>query len=153
MSSLYFEFARITFREVADTRLAMEPIVARLAAERADATDIAALRRLIDPRTYDSYVNAGSEFHRVLGRVSANGILALFTNAVQDILTERTALATHPESRREGVFHEHEEIVAAIERNDGPAAEDAMRRHMQEFVDYLNRDHPQMLDEIVGRRW
>jgi DNA-binding FadR family transcriptional regulator len=153
MSSLYFQFARIKFREVAQTRLVMEPLLARLAAENAGAEDVSELRQLADPRAYGSYVAAGSEFHRVVARIARNGILGLFANAVQDILIEKTTLTAHPEARRVGVFHEHEEIIAAIEAGNPDAAERSMRKHMQQFVDYLDREHPGLQDEIVGGRW
>lgn len=124
--------------EVMETRLLLEPGLARLAALKASREDIEALqrlaRRVVAASDDDGWEVWDSAFHRRIAEASGNVMLVSILDAVQQVRKEsewrhlRASVRT-PE-RRERVFQQHDEIVAAIARRDGPAAERAMARHI-----------------------
>jgi GntR family transcriptional regulator, transcriptional repressor for pyruvate dehydrogenase complex len=158
MSALYFQFAGATFRELAQARLAMEPVLARLAAERRQVEAVSALKTLSDKvhaagNGGGPYVESASLFHRLIAAASGNRILGLYTNATQDILEDRMAGTRHPPERRQGVHAEHDLIVEAIVNGDADVAEEHMRIHMTKFITYMERSFSHLLDEVVDGRW
>lgn len=131
--------SRTSPSDVMETRLVLEPGVARLAALRASREDIDALERL-SRRTAAAVDDDGWElwdsvFHRRIAECAGNYMLVAMLEAVQSVRREpewrnlRASIRT--EERRQRVFREHDEIVAAISARDGQAAEQAMRRHLR----------------------
>jgi DNA-binding FadR family transcriptional regulator len=125
--------------DVMETRLVLEPGIARLAALRASRDDIDALERL-SRRTAAAIDDDGWElwdsvFHRRIAECAGNYMLIAMLDALQRVRQEpewrnlRASIRT--EERRQRVFREHDEIVAAISDRDGQAAEQAMRRHLR----------------------
>jgi len=157
MATLFFQFSGATFRELAYARLEIEPMLARMCADRKDPALIAELRRLDETAQADDnsgvWVPATSDFHRVIANGCGNRILWLFATGIHDIISDRVANSAHPQSRRADVIHEHEEIIQALVDGDGARAEIKMREHMQGFVNYLERQHPALLNEVVDWRW
>lgn len=157
MATLFFQFQGATFRELAHARLEVEPTLARMCATRRDPKLIEELRHLDDAAKADhnsgAWVPATSEFHRVIAGGCGNRVLALFALGIHDIISDRVSTSIHPQSRRSSVLHEHDEITKALIAADGERAEATMREHMQAFINYLESQHPRMLDEVVDWRW
>ena len=76
-------------------------------------------------------------------------MLALAANSIQSIWSRRvTGVLFAPEDRP--LVHEHHgEITRAIERHDGPAAERAMREHMQHYRRHCEARYPARMDDVV----
>jgi DNA-binding FadR family transcriptional regulator len=124
--------------EVMETRLQMEPTLARMAALRCSNEDIAALERLAKKTMAasddDGWELWDSAFHRRIAECAGNGLMLALFDLVQRIRQEPDwrklrSMARTPESRARS-HRDHEEIVAAIAARDGAAAERAMRRHL-----------------------
>jgi len=126
--------------EVMQARVLLECEAARLAARRASnaqlATMRAAVERLDQNHTYDcTVVDADSEFH--LAIVDASGNLALKPLIEQLWNQRRGAAFRQLEASLDGpalltdLRREHADILQAIERRDGDAAEQLMRRHLE----------------------
>jgi DNA-binding GntR family transcriptional regulator len=77
----------------------------------------------------------------------------LFATGIHDIISDRVANSSHPQSRRADVIHEHEAIIKALVAGDGAQAAAEMRAHMEGFVAYLEKQHPTLLNEVVDWRW
>ena len=124
--------------EVMETRLLLEPGLARLAALRATREDIEALERLAQKTASaqddDGWELWDSALHRRIAEAAGNFMLMSVLDVVQRVRQEpewrhlRASIRT--EQRRARIFAEHDDIVAAIARRDGPAAERAMLRHL-----------------------
>lgn len=153
MSSLYFQFMGATYRDLAEARLGIEPVLAKLAAGRRESSMLAALKEIVTDDHSAKYVEVGSKFHRIIAEGSGNRILSLYTNALHDLLTQRTSFVRHSSVRRRAVGADHLEIYEAIAAGDEAAAEAAMRRHMQEFIPYLERQHPTLSKDVIGSVW
>lgn len=129
--------ARLSARDVRESfelREAVEAACARLAAERRTDEDLAAMRRALHGAP--SY-QRGATFHRAVVAASGNRYLRQVfesTSGRIDLasrLAARAAVSSHHPSST------HEAVFTAIEAKDGPAAEEAMRRHLREHASFL----------------
>lgn len=155
MSTMYFEMSGATFGELVEARLVMEPVIARLAAERRSAEAVEQLNAVLleanqaalddDP----SYMHASMRFHQVVAGLSGNRVLDLVGLSLEDIYTTRVAGIVYPQSARQKVLHDHGAITKAIIRGDRTRAERLMREHMVEFKHYVTERYPGLLDEVI----
>jgi GntR family transcriptional repressor for pyruvate dehydrogenase complex len=126
-----------SFGELMDLRLALEPMVARMAAEHASPESHTVLRRLLSD--YDvamSRADATPElarlaagFHHALAQASGNQLFVHLLASVGDLLEaagrrilERSPVANHDAHRR---------ILAAVTSRDQDLAERLMRDHLR----------------------
>ncbi|HEV7679620.1 MAG TPA: FCD domain-containing protein [Candidatus Dormibacteraeota bacterium] len=158
MATLYFQVGGATFRELTEARLVMEPVMARLAAQRRDPEHLADLERVLaEGRAValavdDLYLRSSTDFHSVIAGMSGNRILDLFGRALKEIFTDRVSGMLFPASQREQVRLVHEAIAKAIFKGEATRAERLMREHMETFVDYVQQRHPGLMDEVVDWR-
>lgn len=136
-------------REVMQTRLVLEPEVARLAALNATASQIAEMRHCLQKsraaETWRQYESWDNRLHRLIGEATQNSLLL----AVLDTLCAVRRAVTWGRLRAERVkpgpnhhsFAEHEELVAAIADRDMERARTAMRRHLESVERNLLRSN------------
>jgi DNA-binding FadR family transcriptional regulator len=159
---LYDLASRTNPSQVMETRLVLEPGIARLAALRASRQDVEALERLAR-RTATAGDDDGWElwdsvFHRRIAQCTGNHALITIFEALDRVRQEpewrqlRASIRT--EKRRQRVFREHDEIVAAIARRDGVGAEQAMRQHLRAIEENLRAlitgEHPSLRQQDEG---
>lgn len=120
--------------QLAEARRVVEPELARLAAERAKPSHLAALRRTqsrlqaaIDTA---EAIDADLEFHRILAKASGNQVLELLLESLGDLGREsrRATLATTGFAL---AFEHHAAILRAIEGRNPQAAFTAMKNHVE----------------------
>lgn len=153
MATLYFQAQQMTFRELVEARLVMEPVMARLAAERRDSPKSAELRRVAEGTQVDDeskYLASSSDFHQLVASMSGNGMLNLFSGALSEIFRARVSGLVFPKPRRTQVRDVHAEIARAIEDGEAEAAERLMREHMEQYANYVKRRHPALMNEVVS---
>ena len=107
MATLYFQVGGMTFGELVEARLVMEPVMARLAAERRDPELIAELgRALSEAEAADlgdgaEYLSVSIDFHEIVAGMSGNRILNLYGIALLESSTTGSATGCcSPVSRR-----------------------------------------------------
>jgi DNA-binding FadR family transcriptional regulator len=137
---------RATIRDSLEYRGAIEPLAARLAAERAPIEVRQRLLRLLDEPADDlsSYHRLDSEFHLAVAAASGNPVLQqAVERARADMFVGGNALwlqagwslghagSPEPEPRFRA---EHLPIALAILGGDGPAAEARMREHLDDSL-------------------
>ncbi len=120
-------------RQLTETRLILEPTLARLAAERMKVKDRKHLRevhrRLVAAQTSEEAIPADMDFHRAIAQVSGNDILHLMVDSMADL--HRSSLARgYERATIVDTVAQHERILAALESRDGHAAAAAMHRHL-----------------------
>jgi DNA-binding FadR family transcriptional regulator len=158
MATLFFQMRGATFRELAEARMVLEPLMARLAAERQDAAAMERLDRSIaaarDASVEDDpgWAEVSTDFHGVVAGLSGNRILDLFGEAIKEVWFDRASALAFPSEAREQTRKEHELIAKAIAAGDGKKAERLMRAHMEEFLGYVFERFPGLLDEVVEWR-
>lgn len=154
--SLFLQLNRTTFTELMDARITMEPLMARLAAERKDPGRLEQLQaslqahRELDPTDAKEYIRVVQDFHAVVAGLSGNPVLDLFGRALKEISTQRILASHQPPARWPEVKREHEEIAAAILTGDSRTAELLMAAHMRDFVASFSRRYGALMDEIVS---
>lgn len=132
--------------EIIETRIALEGIAARHAAERGTKEERAELKAVIERmemhyRTGDllSYSEGNSKLHALLIKMARHSTVAkvLDTMNTQSVRFQyRTILA---QGRPEHSLAEHQAIVDAVMRRDPDEADRAMRRHLTGVLSTLRR--------------
>jgi DNA-binding GntR family transcriptional regulator len=118
-------------------RAAIEGYSVRLAAERASAGEIAALRdnvarsRLVDLADTVQRAKLNAEFHEMLATAARSPrLLRAFTNHRELVMTDED-MTLHTEEASRKFVHEHDLIVSAIEMRNGDMADSIMRTHLR----------------------
>jgi DNA-binding FadR family transcriptional regulator len=131
--------------EVIEVRLAIEPVMARLAAFRASQAEIDKLvaiagetRAAPDSARYEE---ADVRFHRTIAEVARNALfLAVFDTlhaSQRDSGWRRLGENAHCFKRQSVYADFHQEISAAIAARQGEKAESLMQRHLSDVQRYI----------------
>ena len=125
--------------DLSELRLAVEPVAARLASERATPEQCGALTAAIVGMSAtqrsadnDEYLAHDRDFHRILLEASGNPVFAALSSAVAEALNGRTAHSLMPDTANPEAIRLHETVAAAVRRGDGGSAEEAMRAIVEE---------------------
>jgi DNA-binding FadR family transcriptional regulator len=132
--------------EVIEVRLAIEPVMARLAAFRASQAEINRLQALAaetraagDPQSYE---RADALFHRTIAEIAQNRLyLAVFDTihaSPRDQGWRRLGENAHCFKRQSVYADFHQEISAAIAARQGEKAQELMHRHLSDVQRYIN---------------
>jgi DNA-binding FadR family transcriptional regulator len=152
MAKLHLQMADATYDELVHARLAIEPLMARLAATNVD--EAAALRlneavehaRSVDLDDGEAYLSVVShEFHATIAGIANNRVLDLFAVALKEVMDSGVRPAFQFQEERALVVKVHEKIAAAVLAGRPEEAEELMREHMQEFVDQVEATRPGFL--------
>jgi GntR family transcriptional repressor for pyruvate dehydrogenase complex len=123
-----------TLKEVWETRYAVEKETTRLAAERATAEDLAALRSVLAsaeplPDSFEANLRLNTAFHLAVARAAKNSVLADLLGPLLGV-----GFTTIPEifdrGAAEAGWETHRRLYEAIRRHDPEAAREALIFHM-----------------------
>ncbi len=127
-----------SFRNLIELRTMVEPQAAALAAERATAEEIAALRAQAtlqhdpnDDRSFVQYCQANSRFHLMVVRCARNPMLENVVMSALDMYQRPTYLRIGRQMDAGNPSAKHHAIVDAIEQHDAEAARAVMLSHIQ----------------------
>ncbi len=127
-------------RSLIELRVAVEPVAAQHAADRATVSEqqrlvelAATLRRLGESGLGDGeeFLRADVEFHTLLLQASGNEMFAALSATIGEILVGRTGLGLQPGHPAPEALDRHEAVAAAIAARHGREAE----RHARALVD------------------
>ncbi len=134
----HFQVHGSTFEELAEARIALETMAARLAAERATEEDLKLLEQASQAPTtvVDGREITSIDFHAALVRATKNGVLWTMFMAIRPIILQAIdSLGGRTPERIAAARKWHGELYAAIARGDGEAAEQAMRAHLLDLTE------------------
>jgi DNA-binding FadR family transcriptional regulator len=117
--------------ELWETRLSMEPQIARTAALRATPKEIEAIReahQAAKPNVFDA--RQDNDFHRKVALASHNNLWAIFIDLLTAVTIEESFTMQLPPFTSVTGYDHHAEILAAIAERDAQAAERAMHVHL-----------------------
>ncbi|MGY2084745.1 FadR/GntR family transcriptional regulator [Blastococcus sp. SYSU DS0539] len=144
---IYLEYAGTSVADLMQARRLLEPLAARLAAERLTEDGIALLRRTVDAETVDEVPleAAVEQLHLVLGELSANPVLQLFVDVLIR-LTERFSEPSGATERayrraREAALRFHAEIADAVIAGDGGRAEARLGEYLDGVAAWMRSHH------------
>jgi GntR family transcriptional regulator, transcriptional repressor for pyruvate dehydrogenase complex len=124
------------WRETCDQRLAVELGVAVLAAERAEAADIAPLDLIEDAleqalEDFAAYRQADIRLHVGLAEATRSTYLVRAMTEVQGAMTDLIAYIAHPPQVLESSNAQHRRLLSAVRKGDAMRAARAMTEHLQ----------------------
>lgn len=130
--------------EIAGTRLVIETMVARQAAERIDAGSRNALRAIetdmraaVAAEDYGGFSQLNAALHHEIQRIAGNATATRILDTLKSHLVRLQYRVILLPGRPQSSLAEHRALVDAICKGDGAAAEAAMRRHMESFARLL----------------
>jgi DNA-binding GntR family transcriptional regulator len=122
--------------DLLEVRAALEPLAARLAAERRTPEQLAELRRIVaegseatKERRYDDVAVLNGRFHEVLGAASGNANLRGFIRELRDKID--WVYSADVRRRARDSWGEHIGIVDAIDRRDAATAARLVLEHIE----------------------
>lgn len=127
-------------RQTLEARAALEPEVARLAAERMTQAALKELRRaharLEAAQSVADAVEADLEFHHLLARGCGNQVFVLILDSLAE-LGKKSRFETISNAGVRRAIEHHAAILNAVVRHQPDSAATAMRHHMEAAVDDL----------------
>lgn len=141
------KFSPQQIREMVEVRATLEGLNAKLAAQRHDPGQIAALQRILaDGMTLDDQgdpallIEKNRQFHEALGSVAGNSIL----EEMMQSLRARTSLLFAPNGRKPGyirrTWEEHAAILRAVVAGDAELASLLAARHVHSAAQFAPQD-------------
>jgi DNA-binding FadR family transcriptional regulator len=151
--ALMLQFVGARFRAIVETRWVVEPGMAALAAERAGAGDLAALRACLDEMRAQlgdaaRFQEEHRRFHDLLAFASANPVLRFLLPALHWI-SDGAPVDYSPGERRR-ILRAMREILAAVESRDRTAASESMQRFFAMSLAYLEGTYPDVMARPVA---
>ena len=121
--------------ELLELRSGLEIYVARLAASRAEASDLETLNASLERMSESigalkAFAKADLDFHDGLAQAADNAMLVDMLHVVRSLLQVYADRAVHDEGAARTAIDEHTAVYRAIERADQDAAASAMAVHM-----------------------
>jgi GntR family transcriptional regulator, transcriptional repressor for pyruvate dehydrogenase complex len=128
--------------ELLDVRRMFEPAVARVAAARVTAEDLADLQRILDTqrrklKAGGSAIVEDTAFHAVLARATRNRVVMRIMETLNDLLIDSRKRTLRQKGRPERSIQGHEAVVAALRRRDPDAAARAMHTHIDQIAELM----------------
>lgn len=127
-----------TTLDVLDTRLLIEPELARRAAERATHEQLAAIgglldeaRQAIEDGDEKSLTSLNMRFHVAIARAAGNQVLTEALQSVVELYEPQQSVIGQIYADPWRDHNEHRDIYDALVRKDATAAHDLMRRHLE----------------------
>ncbi len=118
---------------LSELRSGIEPLAARLAAQRATPDQCGQLTAAVigmsatsRAANTDAYLAHDSDFHRTLLTASGNPLLRSMSDVVVEVLAGRTRHALMPHRADPNAIRLHGVVASSIQAGDGVAAEQAM---------------------------
>jgi GntR family transcriptional regulator, transcriptional repressor for pyruvate dehydrogenase complex len=154
--SLYLSLRHATIDELIQTRIFIEPMVARLAASNPDP---AARERLANALAAESdaegtdsrFVDAANDFHYVVSSMTGNSVIDLVATALKQLYTTKVVSAGIISQQMAPAIHEeHREIAAAILDGDPDRAEALMSTHMDHYLGQMRDNEPQFTASTIS---
>jgi DNA-binding GntR family transcriptional regulator len=124
-------------RDAFEVVAALEGLAGELACRRIDAAGLAAIEALhlemgghYRRRDLTAYFACNQAIHEAINRAAGNAQLSDLYALVSNRVRRARYLANHSPERWAQAMHEHDEILAALRRRDGPACHALLRAHL-----------------------
>jgi GntR family transcriptional regulator, transcriptional repressor for pyruvate dehydrogenase complex len=136
--AVYFRLEDVTFDQVTEARMANEPSIARLAAQRRTDAELRAITEAYEAMSTvtsaDAFLRADTEFHALIATAAHNVLLSFQMHPTMSLLEDVRRDIVSRERNVKGSQAEHRRIVEGIRAGDPDAAEQAMRDHIASFA-------------------
>ena len=146
--ALTLQFIGARFRAIVETRWAVEPGIAALAAERATAEELVALRACLAAmrarlRDGARFQEENRRFHDLIAFACGNPVFRFLLPALHWISDGAGVVYSERERRR--ILRATSAVLAAIEARDAEAAYSTMQRFFAMSLAYLDKTYPDVM--------
>ncbi|MCF8588965.1 FCD domain-containing protein [Gordonia sp. HY285] len=153
--TLLLQFENAPFRTVVEARTALEPMMARLAAERISDEQIAELKHSVDHMRANLddttiFVEMSRVFHDTVARGSGNAIFGYLIHALLDLIDGSAVGMEYSRRSRAATCDIHEKIYLAVADRDPVSALAAMQEHIDAIWRYEEKHYPEVLDTPIA---
>ncbi len=151
---LLMQLNKAPFRTIVEVRSALEPMICRLAATRMSGDDLKELHAsVVQMRDHladtEIFFDSNRHFHDLIAWSSRNSLFGYLVESLLGIVDGTVMGVDYPPDRRKRILLAHEEIYEALARRSGEGAEARMRQHLAAYVRYAERNHPDLLDQVI----
>ncbi|MFC4604920.1 FadR/GntR family transcriptional regulator [Rhodococcus kronopolitis] len=151
---LLLQFEGAKFATIVEARIGLEPLMARLAAERISDEQRVQLKETVDLmrdsiRDLDRFLEANREFHNIVAWASGNPLFGYLIDALDGVFAGAALGVDYPESARAAVFDADVAVFDAIVAGDSAGAAEAMRAHVSQWTEFLQKKFPEALDKPI----
>jgi len=127
-----------------EAREMLEPLAAKLAAQRADHKDLHDMEQALNQirekiGMHEIIKEEAVNFHFCIGKASKNPIIAFMLDSILDLLKHSTKITYSVPGRPEISLKEHEQILEAIKERNSEKAYKLMKNHLQEVRAILEK--------------
>ena len=148
--ALLLQFQQLTLRDVSDARVALEPMMAHLAAQRITPEQLAELKDSIEVmrRSYDDptqFWAQNARFHSVVAHAADSLVIAMIIDAIKFIADGASSGVAYQRAEFEEVVNAHIDIVEKLEARDADGASQSMWRHLDIGRRYVEKHAVQTL--------
>ena len=152
--SLLLQIEDASFADVADARRALEPMIARRAAERITPAQLDELDETVrllrrKPGDQEEFAEQNRRFHAVVAEAARSVVLDVFVSSLKALADGVRVGVSYSARKQAAVATAHEAIVTALRAGDPDAAETAMRDHLEEAERYWRRRYPDLMERPV----
>ena len=154
--TLILQFSGASLTDVIEARAALEPMMAKLAAERVTEEQLGRLRGTVDRMRgalddHEVFSEENQLFHSTIAEATGSTVLWVFNETLKSIADGGIVGVEYTARRRQAVAEAHEKVIEALASGDPGAAENAMHDHLGEAGDYWRRKYPGLSSRNV--RW
>ena len=130
--------SNVTFDDLHEALLALDPALTRLATERADDAEIERLERHLEAQEKvlgepETWSRLDDEFHLMIGEIAGNVPLLLARRSLSAVLLPTMWRFVRDERMTRAAFTFHERMVEQMRAHDPEAAAFMTRKHINDF--------------------
>jgi GntR family transcriptional repressor for pyruvate dehydrogenase complex len=139
--SLILQFENVSLADVFVARSALEPMVARLAAQKVTPGQLNVLEQTIvametGVQDQDAFLIQNQLFHSTIAAAAGSTVLRIFNDTLQSMADGTVVGVEYPERRRQAIIKAHQNILEGLKRGSEGAAAAAMESHIAEAGAY-----------------
>ena len=128
----------ITFQDLHEALLAIDPELARLATLRAGPADVVRLEAILADQErhltdFDAWSRLDNEFHTTIGEIAGNWPLLLARRPTSDLLLPAMARSVRTEQATRAGLAFHHRILDELREGDAEGAAFMARKHINDF--------------------
>ncbi len=154
---IYLEYLGTGVDDLLEARLLLEPLAARLAADRLTEDGIGALRSHLEAEQsrLDESAVLDDPLHTLLGQMSGNPALHLFIDVLTRLTgryanTSRRVSRAEMSSAKHSSHRDHEAVVEAVIAGEGSRAESLLAEHLAGVSDWIDKHRVRRAARISG---
>ncbi|MXP24434.1 FCD domain-containing protein [Gordonia sp. HNM0687] len=151
---LLMQMKNAPFSAIAEARVALEPMISRLAADRITDAALADLRGTIVSMR-DSlddqhvFLEANKRFHDVIAWSCGNPLFGYLVDSLLGIMDGTIIGIDYPTPRRAAILEAHQSIEEALVTRNPDLSEDRMTQHINEYMRYAHRKFPDVMESVI----